>query len=163
MIPSDTLATIAQLGLGLAGFSGIALVLTRGGGELTPLEAPRLGVMLRASLGATFLAVLPLVLPRDNAEAWCRFASAVFVVFTAHFLLYYVGAIRRIRAAAPELVTGVPFAVIATGHAINLILQIMAAADVVDCLWAYPLGLFWLLFHGAYQFSRILFIRPRPK
>lgn len=162
MFDVETLSTIAQLGLGLAGFSGIALVLTRGGAELTRLETDRLGIMLGASLGATFLSVLPLVLP-DLGAAGCRIASTVMAAYTAGFLVYYVKATLSMRHEAPELVKPWPFGSVTAGHVANLVLQIAASLALLECSWAYLVGLYWLLFHGAFQFGRILFIRPRPK
>jgi hypothetical protein len=163
MFDTETLGTIAQLGVGLAGFSGIALVLTRGGSALTRLETDRLGIMLGSSLGATFLALLPLVLAsfRLDDTAACRSASAVLAAYTAGFLRYYVSRTLRMRATAPELVTPLPFGLVTAGHAANLLLQAAAITGLAACAPAYLTGLFWLLFHGAYQFGRILFIRPR--
>lgn len=163
MFDATTLGTIAQLGLGLAGFSGIALVLTRGGSALTRLETDRLGIMLGSSLGATFLGLLPLILPgfRLDETAACRTASAVMAVYTTGFLRYYVSKTLGMRSRAPELVTPLPFGLVTAGHGANLLLQIGAVGGLVACVPAYLTGLFWLLFHGAYQFGRILFIRPR--
>ena len=162
---AETLGTIAQLGLGLAGFSGIALVLTRGGAELSRLEVDRLGIMLGSSLGASFLGLLPLVIGAYvEAEGHgCRIASGAMAVYTAGFLRYYVRATLRMRAEAPELVTPLPFGSVTAGHAANLMLQIGAAAGLLACVPVYLTGLTWLLFHGAYQFGRILFIRPRAR
>jgi hypothetical protein len=67
------------------------------------------------------------------------------------------------RSQAPEIVTPLPFGFVITGHAANLVLQIVATAGVTSCDGAYGIGLFWMLFHGAYQFTRILFIRPQVR
>ncbi len=163
MTDAGILGTIAELGLALAGFSGIALVLTRGGARLTRLETDRLGIMLGSSLGATFLALLAIVLDSSIAagDTACRSASAVMAAYTAGFLRYYIGATLRMRAPAPELVRPLPFGSAITGHAANLLLQGGAALGFIACAPAFLAGLVWLLFHGAYQFGRILFIRPR--
>lgn len=163
MLDTETLGTIAEVGLGLAGFSGIVIVLTSGGAALRRLESDRLGIMLGSSLGATFLALLPLVLAPFGIEAAaaCRIASAVMAAYTAGFLRYYVTATLDMRARAPELVTPGPFGGVIAGHSANLLLQGAAALGMVACAPAYVLGLYWLLFHGAYQFARVLFIRPR--
>lgn len=163
MFDADTLATIAQLGVGLAGFSGIALVLTRGGAELTRLESDRLAIMLGSSLGATFLGLLPLVLAtvEPRADLQCRMASGIMAAYTVGFLRFYVIRTWRMRAQAPEIVHPAPFGLVIAGHSANVVLQIVALAQVVACTPAYMIGLFWMLFHGAYQFGRILFIQPR--
>ena len=163
MFDTETLATIAQLGVGLAGFSGIALVLTRGGAALNRLESDRLAIMLGSSLGATFLGLLPLVLAtvEPRADLQCRMASGIMAAYTVGFLRFYVIRTWRMRAQAPEIVHPAPFGLVIAGHSGNLILQVAALAQVVACVPAYMIGLFWMLFHGAYQFGRILFIRPR--
>lgn len=162
-IDSAALQTFAELGLGLAGFSGVALVLMRGGAALNQLESDRLGIMLGSSLGAMFLSILPLVLSATDLDPnlQCRASSAVMAVYTAGFLRFYMLRTLRMRREAPEIVTGVPFGLVSAGHAVNLLLQGVSAAGVVACGPAYLAGLFWLLFHAAYQFGRILFIRPR--
>ena len=161
MFDAETLGVIAQLGLGLAGFSGIALVLMRRGSEFSRLESDRLAIMLSVSLGATFLAVLPLVLSDLPAETECNVVSAVMAVYTAVFLSYFVKATLKIKSSAPELFNPWAFGLVVAGHVGNLVLQIASAGEIVKCSTAYRVGLFWMLFHGAYQFARILFIRPR--
>lgn len=163
MLDAEKLGVIAQLGMGLAGFSGIALVLMRGGPDLSRIETHRLGVMLGVSMGATFLAVLPLVLPGFGTTVPCRVANAAMAAYTAPYLWYYVTATLAMRAQAPEIVTPFPFGFVIAGHAANLALQIVATAGAVGCDAAYGIGLFWMLFHGAYQFARILFIRPHVR
>lgn len=163
MFDHGALETFAQLGLGLAGFSGIALVLMQGGARLSRLESDRLGIMLGSSLGATFLSVVPFILAATSLSPGfqCRLCSGIMAIYTIGFLRYYVTRTLRMRDTAPELVRPLPFALASTGHALNLVLQMLVILGVVACTPAYMLGLFWLLFHGAYQFGRILFIRPR--
>lgn len=163
MIQVEVLGTIAQLGIGLAGFSGIVLVLTHGGGELTQLEKDRLGFMLGASLGATFLALLPILLSGLpwHPDAAGRVANGAMAAYCVFFLRFYIRAGLAMRAQAPELVKAGPFGSTAFGHSLNILLQVGAAVGLIDSAPAFLLGLTWLLFHGAYQFKRILFIRPR--
>src|SRR3954471_9431549 len=110
MLDIESLGTIAQVGVGLAGFSGIALILTQGSGTLTRFEAYRLGIMLGTTLGATFLALLPLVLrelgvsPGDNI----RIVWILMALFSAGFFVYFITAIRYMRAHVPELVSVAP-------------------------------------------------------
>jgi hypothetical protein len=163
MIETEVLATIAQLGIGLAGFSGIVLVLSRGASEPTPLERDRLGIMLGASLGATFLALFPYILSAfamSDAIA-ARLGNAVMAVYGAFFTRYHVQATLAMRASAPELVRPLPFGSVVAGHTTNILLQLGALFGWLPAAPIYLLGLTWLLFHGAYQFKRILFIRPR--
>lgn len=163
MFDSQTLGTIAELGLGLAGFSGVVLVLTSVGAELSRLEKDRLGIMLGSSLGATFLALVPIVVAATGLapEPSCRISNGIMAAYTAGFLRYYVSATLALRGQAPELVTPLPFWSVNIGYSLNLALQSAAVFGIIACSPAYLIGLFWLLCHGAYQFGRILFIRPR--
>lgn len=164
MLSTDSLAIIAQLGLGLAGFSGIAIVFTRGGTAFLRFEAYRLGVMLGTTLGATFLALVPLVLVGFGIGPWAsiRMASGLMAMLTVVYAAYYLSAIRYMLSAVPELVSPVAVVLVMTGHGANLLAQIGVACGFLG-RWSgvYLAGLTWLLIHGAYQFGRILFIRPR--
>ena len=55
----DGLATIAEVAIGLAGFSGVMIVLTRPGGGFNPPERFRLKVFVYSSMGPIFLALIP--------------------------------------------------------------------------------------------------------
>jgi hypothetical protein len=164
MAIENTLPTVAEIALGLAGFSGIAIVLTRSGGRLLRFEAYRLGILLGTTLGATFLALLPLVLLEFGIErsTALRFSSAVMSAFTIVFMAYFISAIRYLRTTMPEIATPGPVITVLTLHAVNVAAQIFAAA-ARSAHWSgiYLAGCCWLLAHGAYQFGRILFIRPR--
>ena len=161
---TDAFSTIAQLGLGLAGFSGVAIVLGRGEDAFPRFQRYRLGIMLGTSLGATFLALVPLILVETDlgAATGMRVASAVMVAFTVVFLAYYLSAIHHMRSTVPEIVSRTPFGAALAGHGANLIGQMGVVVGLLDG-WkgVYLAGLAWLLLHGAYQFGRILFIRPR--
>ena len=161
VIDSGMLGVVAELGVGLAGFSGIAIVFMRGGENLSRIETDRLGIMLGVALGATFLAVLPLTIPALNTSEGCRIASGIMALYTAGFLWYYTTATLGMKPVAPELVSGPAFFLCSVGHFLNMMLQFASLAGVVACGTAYGIGLAWLLFHAAYQFGRIMFIRPR--
>lgn len=164
-MPVDALTAIAQLGLGLAGFSGVAIALTRGDDGFPRFLRYRLGIMLGTTLGATFLALAPLVLVEFGMgpAASIRTASSLMALFTVGYLAYYVSGTRHIRKTVPEIVSPIAFAVVLAGHGVNLALQIGAVGGFVVARGAYLAGLMWLLLHGAYQFGRILFIRPQSR
>ncbi|HSN72949.1 MAG TPA: hypothetical protein VLT59_15640, partial [Steroidobacteraceae bacterium] len=62
MDSTELLTAIAEIALGLAGFSGVMTAFMQRPGRLTGIETYRIGVLLGASLGAMFLALVPLVL-----------------------------------------------------------------------------------------------------
>ena len=55
---ADGLTAIAEVAIGLAGFSGVVVVLGRQPGEFTRVETGRLVVLLLSSLGAMFFALV---------------------------------------------------------------------------------------------------------
>jgi len=164
MFDTDSLGTMAEVGLGLAGFSGIAILLTRGGAQLARFEAHRLGIMLGTTLGGTFLALLPLVLLNLQVSelASGRVAAGLMAVFSAGFIAYFVTAIRHMQLDVPELVSTSAVTLVLLGHSTNLLVQLFSAVLApARAPGLYLAGVLWLLMHGAYQFGRILFIRPR--
>ncbi|HEX6590124.1 MAG TPA: hypothetical protein VF039_14050 [Longimicrobiales bacterium] len=162
----ELLAGIAQLGLGLAGFSGIGLVLTRTAGRLQKFELYRLGIMLGTAVGAMFLALLPLVLAQFawHGGALCVVSAAIMAVFAFAFATYLWFAMRYFRRVVPEIVGPIASRAVIVGHAVNGVVQTLVALGAFErCAGWYGLGLLWLLGHATYQFWRILFIRPRDE
>ena len=58
MIP-DSLQTIAEISIGLAGFSGLVVALRKGSGPLSDIQKYRLRILFSLSFGAMFLSLLP--------------------------------------------------------------------------------------------------------
>ena len=56
---SDAFLTLSEVGIGLAGFSGIALALTRRDAPLSPGQAVFVRELIFNSLAVIFLALLP--------------------------------------------------------------------------------------------------------
>jgi hypothetical protein len=76
-----------------------------------------------------------------------------------HRMAYPSGA--PISAGAPGIFNLKQLAFITCGHVINTIAQLLNALGVFEVrLSIYIFGLLWLLFHGAFQFGRILFVQP---
>jgi hypothetical protein len=162
----QALSTFAQIGLGLAGFSGIGMLLTRSSARLSRFEAYRLGIMLGTTLGATFLAVLPLALDEFGwgVPATVRVCAALMAVYSFGFVAYFGRAIRYMLTVVPEIISWGAVVAVVAGHAGNVLLQAGNATGRLDSgIAIYSLGLLWLLLHGTYQFGRILFIRPRDE
>ncbi len=57
----DAFLTLAEIGVGLAGFSGIALALTRRDAPLTPAQAVFVRELILNSLAVIFLALFPVL------------------------------------------------------------------------------------------------------
>ena len=159
----DALTTIAEVALGLAGFSGVVVVLGRQPGAFTRVEVGRLIVLLMSSLGAMFFALLPFALSPlglSDSAVW-RISGALLAIFaTAHIGISY-SELQRVRKEAPEIYSPS----VRTIH-FSLLLAIVVL-QVVNVgkggqlgLSLYIFGLMGLLGVAAFQFVRILFVRP---
>jgi hypothetical protein len=160
---SEALSTVAEVGLGLAGFTGILVALGRSSQAFSRPEVLRLLLLLVSSLGSVFLALLPFALHESGlagAACW-RFSSALLGVFTAGSLAFLGYQIQRHRGEFGELFSGVVFAVVSAGSLAVVVLQILNAAGVgaPPRVGPYLFGLIWLLLVASIQFARILFVR----
>lgn len=161
----ESLATIAQIGIALAGFSGLVVVLRKNAGPLNAIEKYRLSVLLATAFGAMFLALLPDTLHHlgYQGDVLWRISSAFLFLFSAIFLVAWLLTSRRFFRVAREIFNVRAFSLMSVGHFINLMLQSLVAFD----LWGggkpgiYLLGLAWLLAHASQQFVRMLFIQPK--
>lgn len=168
MDPTDFLATVAEVALGLAGFSGVMTAFMQRPGRLTDTEAYRIAVLLGASLGAMFLALVPLALLQfdfDRGRVW-QGAAWAMIGYGAIAGTVYLRASRRVARHAPEIFNRVLFIALSIGHVVNLGLQLpgaLALAQVESASGLYMVGLLWYLVHAAVQFGRLLFVQPAQR
>lgn len=159
------MTSIAEIGIAVAGFSGLVVVLRKSRGPLSPIERYRMSVLLATAFGAMFLALLPGVLQNLGVQGdmlW-KTSSGFLAAFTLIFVIGWVLSSRRFFHVAREIFNMAVFSVTVFGHIVNLLLQLA----VLSGFWAdsragiYLLGLVWLLAHASQQFVRMLFIQPR--
>lgn len=159
---AEALATIAEVAIGLAGFSGIVVVLSRTyQRRLTPLERYRLVILLVPSLASTFLALVTLALVSGRVPGAFRIGSALLAAFCLWFPASRVRKTLDFHRRIPELFhLGVVWGLLA-GYLIVGVVSLMHALNVFGEEPAVLLlGLLWPLFQSAVQFARMLFIRP---
>jgi hypothetical protein len=155
--------SIAEVGIGLAGFSGIVVAFLHRKGNMTTLDRIRLGILLSAAFGAVFLALLPFGLVAVNLEGpmlWVT-ASAVHATVSALQLAGLAILTRRFFRTHRHIFNLAVLIPVFTLYVLNTVLQVINLAGVVwqPSLGPYYLGLLWLIFHAGLQFSRILFVR----
>lgn len=165
MDETSLLITFSQMALGLAGFSGITIAFVRQPGRLTPLESYRLSLLFGTTFGAMFLGLLPVGLPLlglGEDVAW-RVSSAVMAIVAVVFVGSRLGPTLRFMRETPEVFHRRILGSIAVVHIVNAAVQAASAAGAFDGRrgGVYVWGILWFLLHGAQQFARILFIRPR--
>ena len=163
MNPSDTLSTVAEIALGLAGFSGLLVVLGRQPGHFSLAEVARLAAMLVASLSALFLAIIPLVLHDfglSGASLW-RASSSIMGVSILGSAALLARPVRQFRASESRAYSPYILWSVLLGALAVLLVQ---TANILGLLGSpgagpYSLGLLFFLAVGALQFVRILFVR----
>ncbi len=165
LVIPDFLQTIAEISIGLAGFSSLIVALRRTPGPLTDVQKYRLKILFTMTFGAMFLALLPNLLqsfqvPEDRI--WFDSSSALFA-YSLIFIYWVCTRARRVAKLAPEIFNWWVFYSLTAGHVVVLFVQVAVMTGFIEARapGAFGLGLIWYLIHAAYQFSRMLFILPR--
>ena len=164
MIP-ESLQTISEISIGLAGFSGLIVALRKNPGPLTDVQKYRLKILFAMTFGAMFLSLLPDLLLNfavPGERIWFD-ASAAMFTYSLFFIIWLIAGARRVAKVAPEIFDWVVFSSLTGGHIIVLLLQLGVVTGFIEgrAPGAYTLGLIWYLIHAAQQFTRMLFILPR--
>ena len=159
---TGTLETASEIGVALAGFSGIVTALSdRAGASWGGADWYRLQALLVWSLGASFLALLPSGLSAvPGLESPWRVAHAAFATFHGCCLAWYFWENRRHSAeeeqALPLSVTRptLPLAILI------FISEVAVAAGPLEIYGAplYLLAVTWFLFMAAVNFGLLLFL-----
>ncbi len=159
----EELLTIAEISIGIAGFSGvIAAFLQRGG--LHPLDRVRFVMLFGTAFTTLVLAYVPIVVSHlvdGTAQIW-SYSSAVMIV------VWITSIIFGIRFLIPELrrdhsnKSRTPGALIAIPSILNLGAQCLNAGG---WLWApgfvaYLFGLFVYLYASGLMFVFVIMFRP---
>ena len=154
------LDVIAEVAIGLAGFSGVFVALTQSG-TIAPPERFRLQFLLYASLGAMFLAMLPhAVFARSwSPTAMWRLLGVLVTSYTALLVPFLFKAVSM-RREYPELFT---IRIISVQGSLMVVAVSFSVAVLVapieDKLSNYTGALLLLLAHATVVFIRLLFYR----
>ena len=125
----------------------------------------RLKVLLGLAFGAMFLSLLPGTLQNlgvSTSKVWVV-SSLVLTGYSIAFISIWIAMSRRVMRIAPEIFNWFAFGRMAAGHAIVVILQLVAIFGLVDVSipGAFVAALIWYLLHTTQQFFRMLFIPTR--
>ena len=158
-----SLQVIAEIGVALAGFSGLVVAFRRERGPLNAIEKFRLQVLLTLALGGTFLSFLPelfLFAEVASASVWL-YSSLCVVFYSGVFVTWWIAASRKIARIAPEIFNWFAFSRMTVGHATVVVLLLAAIfyPAQLSAAAAYVLALIWYLLHAAQQFTRMLFVQ----
>jgi hypothetical protein len=160
----ELLIGIAQIALGVAGFSGIAMYFKRKPGPLTNVEVYRIAILFFNSFAAVFLSLVPFPLQQfglSESTVW-RLSSGLVAIFEIIFHSYYLPRSQRYRRQVPEIFSLQSLTLTYTGGLSNTVLQTLNAFGLAGRHYEaiFMIGVMWLLFHATFQFGRILFIQP---
>jgi hypothetical protein len=151
---------IAQVAIGLAGFSGVFVALTQSG-IIAPDEKFRLQFLLYASLGAMFLAMIPYAV---FARSWSPSAmwQLLGVLVTAYttLLVPFLFKAASLRREYPELFTIRIMLVQGSLMVVAISMSVaVLVAPIEDKLSYYTGALLLLLGQATVVFIRLLFYR----
>ncbi len=156
-MPEALLTGLSQVGVAIAGFSGIAVVLiARDDIDWLKTKAITIKAMLETSLTVTVFALLPLTLDYIVADVGIGLArlTTVFGVWTAW--IFWL-AMRRGRWIWNRQSFG---PIVVCSMLVILVLLVVGIGNISEYLWeAYLLGLFWLLVMSMMNFSLLLYSR----
>jgi hypothetical protein len=155
---AETLIGIAEVSIGLAGFSGVVAAL-QAQGHWNPWDRLRTGSLLAVALGALVLSLLPVVLDSlgmPGERVW-RLSS---VCMLGYGLIYAAVTWRAARRAGRHLLPysrAIEVIFFAIGIT-NIALQSLNSA--IGEFGLFLAGLVLFLVFGGIQFAGILFQRP---
>ncbi len=157
---ADALAIIAEVSLGLAGFSGVVVILGRI--QRDAFLRLRLSFLLSVSFGAMLLALLPFALAEMSLQSnqiWL-IATCVLAPYGIGVCLAHTPSVRRYRQEHPG-VLGVPILIAGYGLTLSSSLcGVIGLAAPSERVGAYLAGLLFLVAQGVFMFVRILFTHP---
>jgi len=160
----DALSIVAQVAVGLAGFSGVAVVLGRGPGRWNAVDAVRIRGLIYAAFGALFASLIAVGVSlaggADDLATRCG-ASVVMVVIVL-WAATIGREIPRLDAAARSVFDPRVAIVIMVAMAIGVAAQLATVTGFAGRFGAafFFLGLVILLGYAAFGFIRLLFRRP---
>lgn len=107
MEAADELLTLAELAIGLAGFSGVVVAFAHQG-ELTPLDRWRFAGLLSLSMGAAVAAFVPSIfhhLGFSGAPLW-RASSLTFLAFALPYCAIFPPRLLSPGSSSPRSSSG---------------------------------------------------------
>ena len=155
---------IAEIGVAIAGFSGLIVALRKAPGPLTTVQKYRLRILLLLAFGAMFLSLLPelLVFCGTAPSTIWKLCSLALCVYSIVFLAWWIPASAQTKKAEPRIFNRFAYFRMAAGHGLVILLQTAFLASFVESgIAVFAIGLTWYLVHSAQQFTRMLFVHAK--
>lgn len=155
----ESLLTAAiEVGIALAGFSGIVAVLGRRTEEgWSTADKIRLQLLLQTSLSTILFAMLPLfLLSMRIAPSWIwRVSSGIWLVYIAIDVPIRMRQIARAREESAETISRRYVGLLATGLIAVFLAQLLNAVCLADA-WPHLFAVIWTIVVAYIQFIRLL-------
>jgi hypothetical protein len=157
---TDALTAVAEISLGLAGFTGIIMALYSRAESWSQLDAIRALFLLIAGFGALLLSLLPFALHflgLAESTIWRASSVAMLILSFGYIIVWARFGSHLDWSRIPHNDAMKWFSSIG-----GIMIMVLQSANV----WFAQLGLFfigllWLLIIGCVQFAVILYLRPR--
>ena len=164
MSEHETLTSVAEFAIALAGFSGIVVALGKKPGRWAPADRYRLLNVLTFAFGAGFMAYLPMGLAHaglSDSELW-RASSGAFLFFCVAGSVFMIRRMRTLQEDVRSMVNPIVRAISFASSAIAILVLFLNVFGLAfrPQFTPYFIGLMVLLLNGSIQFTRILFVRP---
>lgn len=157
---------LAEVAIGIAGFGSIAIVLSRDRNSWESADLFRTASLFALSLGALFLALLPIGLAaaQITTEWIWRTSSAVMLFYQVAVLVVMIPSRRRYldrRLWFGPIATSL----FVTSAVANLLAQTFNVAGALfePSLACYFFGVVYFLMGGCVMLVRIVFVRPQSR
>jgi hypothetical protein len=160
---ASALLTLAQVAIGLAGFSAILVALSGKPHQWTPVDAFRIRNILAFSFQSVFLSLVPFVLALFSLPESMVWKVSLLIISTATFgnVLLVLSGVYRLsrpeRAVLKAVVVSTVVAILFTTAAVELLAAFGIARPAPAVFF---LGLVVLLGISAVLVGRFLFARP---
>ena len=155
MDAEETLLTLAELAVALAGFSGVVTAFQTRGRPWSRFDSGRLWNMLRFALALLFFSLLPLVWLAAGESPWVACSALLGVTAAAQAVVSASHAVRRPPGTHPYVAT-----FMAAGGLISAIVLSLNTLGVLflQSFTGYFIGLFWLLIASSVFFVRLVYL-----
>ena len=152
------LTSAIEVGIALAGFSGIVAVLDqRRQGGWRNADKLRLQLLLQTSFSAVLFSMLPLFLLSMRlmpSSVW-RLSSGIWLTYIAIEIPLRIRQVARFQKEAPEPIPRTYAAVVISGLVVTVALQLLNAASLGQA-WPHLLTIIWAIILALTQFVRLL-------
>jgi len=151
------LTTLAEVGIAIAGFSGIVVALQHRSGDWSETDKVRFSMLLQVSLAGVFSSLIPMLLhliSPTKTFVW-GWSSGLWLAYILASLVYRVPRIQRAASGDPEPRSKFMVAYMLSTVALSVLLQIANLAWL-RAPWPHVLTVLLSLLLASLLFVRLL-------